>query len=84
MARHQRARLEEMGQPRRKPLRLASAESDGDASPSPALELRAALESRLRAGDDRWPPAATAGFILATCGSFWALVFTVVSRLLHG
>jgi hypothetical protein len=67
----------------RKVLRLASAESDRNASPSPALELQAALENRLSAREDRWPPAATAGFILATCGSFWALVFTVVSRLLH-
>ena len=29
----------------------------------------------------RWPPAATLGFIVATCGSFWLCAGFVVSRL---
>ena len=31
---------------------------------------------------DKWPPAATLGFILATCGTFWVGAAYLASRLI--
>lgn len=58
--------------------------SDNDgAAPSPALMLQRALheglaEPRIK----KWPPIATLGFILATCGGFWAAVAFGAAQLL--
>jgi hypothetical protein len=50
--------------------------SAGDAAaPSPALQLQQALHAEVAAPEvKKWPPAATLGFIVVTCGAFWGLV----------
>ena len=45
------------------------------ATPSPARMLQEALGVELPEPEvKKWPPIATLGFIVATCGSFWAVV----------
>jgi hypothetical protein len=54
------------------------------AAPSPALMLQQALDAEMAGVADieprKWPPAATAAFILLTCGAFWAAVAMGVAR----
>ena len=54
------------------------------AAPSPALMLQQALTAELndaeRDPSGKWPPAATAAFVVVTCGAFWAAVGLALSR----
>jgi hypothetical protein len=59
----------------------ARAASDEPAQPSPARILQQVIaddlsEPRVR----KWPPLATAAFIIVTCGSFWFAVGIGVAR----
>jgi hypothetical protein len=58
--------------------------SPADGGPSPARSLQKMLASDLdvRPLKRRWSKRATLGFIVLTCGSFWALVVFAVLRLL--
>lgn len=54
------------------------------AAPSPALMLQQALDAEMAGVADmaerRWPAVATLGFIVLTCGAFWAVVAAGVAR----
>jgi hypothetical protein len=51
-------------------------------APSPAMALQQALEAEFSAQPQRkWPPVATLGFVLATCGGFWTLFGLAVARI---
>lgn len=56
------------------------------AAPSPALMLQQALDAEMSSAPDmaqrKWPPAATAAFIVVTCGGFWAAVALGVAQAL--
>ena len=43
-------------------------------------EMQASLEHRLNQTPGKWSSRRTLVFILATCGSFWALVLSAVFR----
>jgi len=53
------------------------------AYPSPARALQEQLAAALEAppaSDGKWPPIATLGFIVGTCGPFWAGVAYLLLR----
>jgi hypothetical protein len=59
------------------------------AVPPPTHRLQELLEARMLAeghfaepSEPRWPPLATLAFVVATCGSFWALVIVAATHLL--
>ncbi len=49
---------------------------------SPALELQGRIAADLTQRG-KWPPLATLGFVVGTCGGFWTLVAWGVARLAH-
>jgi hypothetical protein len=55
---------------------------DGDPSPARSLQKMLASDFDVRPLKRRWSRRATLGFIVLTCGSFWALVVFAVVRLL--
>jgi hypothetical protein len=66
---------------------LAAASGSEPPVASRAQQLQTMLEARLSQdfeppGEGKWPPAATLGFIIVTCGGFWAAVIFAASRLL--
>lgn len=60
---------EESSRPKPKP-----ASQTDDAAPSPALILQKHVHGLDASEPRKWPPAVTLGFIVVTCGAFWALV----------
>ena len=68
--------------PRRAVARVADPSIDSPVT-SPARTLQAALMDDLMDTERKWPPAASLGFILVTCGGFWLTVGYFVSRWLH-
>jgi hypothetical protein len=67
--------------PRARSVRTATEDHAG--APSPALTLQQALATEILGVEEprKWAPIATLGFIVATCGAFWAAVAFGVSRL---
>jgi len=58
------------------------------AHPSPARALQDSLTPDALAADSleiegKWHPATTLGFVVVTCGGFWALLGMTAIRLLH-
>jgi hypothetical protein len=73
------------------PLRRAAAARVADAGdrahPSPARALQDslvpdALSADAMEIDGKWHPAATLGFVVVTCGGFWAVLAMTVTHLL--
>ena len=63
------------------PIRLRTASDADHAAPSPALMLQQALSAELHPElEAKWHPAATIGFVVVTCGAFWATVAIAVAR----
>jgi len=53
---------------------LAEASASAMAHASPARVLQSDLAHRFAQDGRRWSPRQTLGFILLTCGGFWAVV----------
>lgn len=66
-----------------RPMRPIDPNTRPPNGPSPARSLQKMLASDLdvRPVKRRWSQRATLGFIVLTCGSFWALVFAVLRLL---
>lgn len=72
---------------RQPPGRPRAATGSDGAAPSPALMLQQALDAEIGGAADlgevrRWPALATVGFVVVTCGAFWAAVAIGVARAL--
>lgn len=68
----------EAGRPRPAPASETAA-----ATTSPALVLQEVLSGGLAEPEvKKWPPIATLGFILVTCGGFWAAVAFAATHLM--
>jgi hypothetical protein len=64
---------------------LAAATGEEASAGSNVRELQELVEARLLDFEPdvgKWPPAATIGFVLVTCGGFWAAVGLIVAHLL--
>ncbi len=60
-----------------------AASGEDQAAPSPALMLQQALAAEILPAEPerKWPAAATLGFIVMTCGAFWATVAVALTRV---
>jgi len=71
---------------RRAAARVADASDRAHPSPARALQdslLPDALSADAMDIDGRWHPAATLGFVVVTCGGFWAVLAVTVTHLLN-
>ena len=69
--------------PARAHARPRTASGDDQATLSPALMLQQALAAEILPiePERKWPAAATLGFIVMTCGGFWATVAVALTRV---
>jgi hypothetical protein len=70
-------------------IRVASAKGQislseaGQAGVDPVARLQANISGAFKTTEDRWSPLSTSVFLLAVCGTFWALVAALVLGRLH-
>ena len=66
--------------------RIAGANDRAHPSPARALQdslIPDALSADSLEIDGKWHPAATLGFVVVTCGGFWAVLAMTVTHLLN-
>ena len=74
--------------PARRTAKARVADANDRAHPSPARALQDslipdALSADAMEIDGKWHPAATLGFVVVTCGGFWAVLAMTVTHLLN-